>query len=133
MGLYSRADKPTDGYYSENIELLDRMNLQGCSSRYQPRQSPIPPNFRPPPGTKGALMKTLRLFCLFLAALMVTSLAFADTTGSIRGTVADSSSALISKAHVIVTNEDTNEMRTADTGVGGAFQFLLLPTGTYSV
>ena len=78
-------------------------------------------------------MKTSGLFCLLLAALMVTSIAFADTTGSIRGTVADSSGALISKAHVVVTNEDTNETRTADTGVGGAFQFLLLPTGTYSL
>jgi len=78
-------------------------------------------------------MKTLRLSSLLLAASMVTSLAFADTTGSIRGTVADASGALISKAHVIVTNEDTNETRTADTSVGGAFQFLLLPTGTYGL
>ncbi len=78
-------------------------------------------------------MKNLRLSSLLLAASMVTSLAFADTTGSIRGTVADPSGALISKAHVIVTNEDTNETRTADTGVGGVFQFLLLPTGTYGL
>jgi hypothetical protein len=60
-------------------------------------------------------------------------MALADTTGSIRGTVADSSGALISKAHVVVTNEETNETRSANTDVNGAFQFLLLPTGTYSL
>jgi hypothetical protein len=78
-------------------------------------------------------MKNLSLSALLLAAFIVTSTAFADTTGSIRGNVADSSGALISKAHVIVTNEDTNETRTADTGIDGAFEFLLLPTGMYSL
>ena len=64
---------------------------------------------------------------------MVTNLAFADTTGSIRGTVADSTGALITKAHVVVTNEDTNETRSAQTDMTGAFQFLVLPTGTYTL
>jgi hypothetical protein len=78
-------------------------------------------------------MKSLNSLAILLAVLMVTSMAFADTTGSIRGTVADSSGALISKAHVIVTNEETNETRSANTDVSGAFQFLLLPTGTYAL
>ena len=78
-------------------------------------------------------MKNLGFSSVLLAASMVTSLAFADTTGSIRGSVADSSGALIAKAHVVVTNEDTNQTRPADTAADGTFQFLLLPTGTYSL
>ncbi len=78
-------------------------------------------------------MKSLNSLAILLAVLMVTSMAFADTTGSIRGTVADSSGALISKAHVVVTNEETNETRSAETDVNGTFQFLLLPTGTYTL
>jgi hypothetical protein len=87
----------------------------------------------PRTGMKGALMKSLNLFAFLLAALILTSIAFADTTGSIRGTVADPTGALIGKAHVVVTNEGTNETRSADTDVSGAFQFLLLPTGTYTL
>jgi len=78
-------------------------------------------------------MKSLSSFISLLAVLMVTSLAFADTTGSIRGTVADSTGALITKAHVVVTNEETNETRSAQTDMTGAFQFLVLPTGTYTL
>ncbi len=58
---------------------------------------------------------------------------FADVTGSILGTVRDSSQAVISNATVVATNTETNLSKTVKTTESGDFRFLSLPPGPYKV
>src|SRR5437667_2626501 len=75
-----------------------------------------------------------KLFCAFgLAWLLAANLAFADTSGTIRGTVNDSSGAVLQSAKVSVTNEGTGEVRRVTSDTSGTFQFLQLPVGTYTL
>lgn len=70
----------------------------------------------------------------FLIAILVScSFVCAATTGTVRGTVADPSGAMIPKAHVTIVNEGTNETRRIESDGSGAFEFLLLPVGTYTL
>ena len=66
---------------------------------------------------------------LFLAALAGVSLARADVTGSILGTVADPSGAVIVAAHVSLRNQNIGLARTASTDQNGTYQFLQVPVG----
>ena len=72
----------------------------------------------------------------FLAILVTSSFmaVFAQsTTGSISGTVADESQALIPNATVTVNNTDTGLTRTVQTGGDGRYNFVNLPIGSYQV
>ena len=53
------------------------------------------------------------------------------TTGSISGTVTDSSGALVPGVTVAVTNIATNLTRTAATAPDGSYSITFLPVGTY--
>src|ERR1700744_1981585 len=56
------------------------------------------------------------------------------STGSIRGTITDSSGALVKGATVILINTDRNHVeRTLTTSSGGFFTATALPLGTYTV
>jgi hypothetical protein len=55
----------------------------------------------------------------------------ADVTGSILGTVKDSTDSVIPKAAVVVTNVDTNLSKQASSDDTGQFRFLALPVGKY--
>src|SRR3954464_10212806 len=57
----------------------------------------------------------------------------ADVTGSILGTVRDSTDLAIPKAVVVVTNVDTNLSKQANSDETGQFRFLALPVGRYSL
>lgn len=57
----------------------------------------------------------------------------AQSTGSIRGTVSDSSGASIPEASVTVTNTATAQTRTVQTTDAGLFVFPELPIGSYTV
>ena len=80
---------------------------------------------------------TLRklLFASFalLFALGVASRAFAQSTGSIRGTVSDPSGAAIAKAAVTVTDTNTGIGRDTVTNESGIFVFPDLPIGSYAL
>ena len=86
------------------------------------------------------MKKTVCLRVLF-GSLLVTGLvtisgtslllATAAGTGALTGTVTDPSGALIPKATVTVTNNGTQETRTATTGADGNYQFGMLPPGSY--
>ncbi len=67
---------------------------------------------------------------LFLSA---SSLFASDPTGTVTGTIKDPSGAVIPKAHVIVTNEETNAARSAQTNDDGDYTVALLPIGRYRV
>ncbi|TAM84437.1 MAG: hypothetical protein EPN47_01840 [Acidobacteria bacterium] len=70
----------------------------------------------------------------FAFALMGSRVALAqETTGSIQGTVADPSGAVIPAAQVVVTNRQTNNQRTTTTTNAGLFNFTSLPIGDYDL
>jgi hypothetical protein len=71
-------------------------------------------------------------FLLIFYAL-VTWEAHAQTTGTIYGTVSDSSGGAVSGAVVTVKNLGTNLSRTASTDEQGSYAVTLLPVGAYSV
>jgi Carboxypeptidase regulatory-like domain/TonB-dependent Receptor Plug Domain len=70
-----------------------------------------------------------------LAATFVPSAMFAQTivTGAVSGTVVDPSGATIAGATVTLTSTTTNEVRTQKTGATGAYQFLLVKPGSYTL
>jgi outer membrane receptor protein involved in Fe transport len=76
----------------------------------------------------------LRLFCLGLLLLSALPMfSQATATGTIRGTVTDSSNAIIVGADVKAINTGTTIVRTATTNATGEFVFEQLPAGNYSV
>jgi Carboxypeptidase regulatory-like domain len=79
---------------------------------------------------------SIRLIVLTFIAFAMTVPAFGQggATGAITGTVEDPSGAVIAKADVRMTNQDTNVLeRTVTTGPDGTFTAPLLPVGTYTV
>ena len=71
---------------------------------------------------------------LFLSVVLAPSL-FAQTsgTGALRGTVTDSTGAVIPNAKVTVTSIATSQSRTATTDADGTYTIALLPPGSYRV
>jgi hypothetical protein len=68
--------------------------------------------------------------CLFVQAVPL----FAQTvTATLLGTVADSSGAIISEASIVVTETNTNAVRTTPTNRSGLYVFADLDPGTYRV
>ena len=78
-------------------------------------------------------MKQLLCTLLLTVALLSQATLFADVTGSILGTVTDSTGAVIVGATVIVTNESTNLTAKATTNCQGQYWILALPIGSYRV
>jgi len=80
--------------------------------------------------------RAVKSFCLGLILLVSFSFALplrADTGGSISGTIADQSGAVIAGAKISLTRLDTNTSQTVVTNSRGAFSFLELPVGTYDL
>ena len=80
-------------------------------------------------------MKLPRFVCYALAAVvLLISAALGQTvTGSIVGTVRDSTGAPIQNAKVIITNEGTNAEFQTTTNESGDYSAPVLPSGNYSV
>ena len=72
------------------------------------------------------------LFATLIAALCAGN-SLADVTGSILGTVRDSSQAVVVGAHVVATNIDTNFSKEAVSSSDGEYRILALPAGNYKV
>ena len=69
-----------------------------------------------------------------IASLALSSPVFAQVRfGTVLGTVTDSSGATVSSANVKLTNLETNETRSAQTGGTGIYAFPSLMAGTYRV
>jgi Carboxypeptidase regulatory-like domain len=75
----------------------------------------------------------LTLTSLIALLLLFPSLSFAQSVGSISGTVYDSTGARVTAARVTARNLGTNAERTIDTGSDGRYVFTLLPIGTYAI
>jgi len=75
-----------------------------------------------------------RWLLLVLSELILAAAAFAGgPTGTITGTVTDTSGAVVRKVRITVVNEATNAVRDAETNDDGDFTVALLPPGRYRV
>src|SRR5919198_1447554 len=71
---------------------------------------------------------------LTIALVALASPCFAQRiTATIRGTVTDTSGAVVPGASVTVTNENTGFARSTVTNDVGSYSFVELPTGTYTI
>ena len=82
-------------------------------------------------GAKNLLLMS-GLFAFLLCAL-ISARAQGNATGSIQGTVTDSSGAVVSGAKVIVTNTATNKIDTLTTRDDGGYNVFNLPVGIYNI
>ena len=71
----------------------------------------------------------------FLAAAMIfnAGIVRADVTGSVLGTVHDSSQAVVTGAHITITNVQTNLKQETVSGADGSYRFLALAAGVYKL
>jgi hypothetical protein len=74
-----------------------------------------------------------RLRSGLIAAFFVATCAFAQSTGTIQGTVTDASGAAVPNAPITVQNERTGEQRITTTEPTGNYLVPSLPVGTYRV
>jgi hypothetical protein len=72
---------------------------------------------------------------LFLAAAMIfdAGIVRADVTGSVLGTVRDSSQSVVAGAHITITNAQTNFKLETISAADGTYHILSLPAGTYKL
>ena len=68
-----------------------------------------------------------------LAAFLFAGLAFAQSTGTIQGTVMDASGAAVPNAPITIHNQGTGEERSTTTDSAGIYVVPSLPVGIYSV
>src|SRR5260370_37832143 len=76
----------------------------------------------------------LKCLAILLSVMLLSAgsmTAFAQTSGTIQGTVTDSSGAVVVGAKIRAHNEGTGEDRTTQTDSTGAYQVAALPVGTY--
>jgi hypothetical protein len=80
-------------------------------------------------------MKVLRRACAFAALLLLPlSMTFGQAvTGTLLGTVTDSSGAVVAGAKVVLTNLGTSIARTQQTNGSGNYVFADIPEGNYSL
>jgi len=69
--------------------------------------------------------------CLFV--LLLSTLSSAQSTGTVTGTVADQSGAVVAKAKVSLKNEGTGDVRETTSNDSGYFSFGTVSPGTYTV
>ncbi len=70
---------------------------------------------------------------LCLPFILITSTQAQQTLGGITGTVTDTSGALVTDATVTVVNDQTTLTRTLMTSADGAYTFVNLPIGNYTL
>src|SRR5688572_25017746 len=79
-------------------------------------------------------LRVNRLFTVFLCTLLFTLPLSAQTiTGTVRGTVTDSSGAALPGVTVTIRNMDTGLERVVTTDSAGRFNAAFLPIGRYTV
>ncbi len=70
---------------------------------------------------------------LLLIAFILAGAAWAQSTGTITGTVTDQTGSVIPNAAIVVKNQDTGENRTTATDDAGLYLVPSLPVGKYRV
>src|SRR5215472_5120966 len=79
------------------------------------------------------VFQSFLLFLLALTAIQTHLLAQATASGSVQGTVVDSSNAAVTGAQVSITSLATDTKRTTITDNSGNYRFDLLPAGSYKL
>src|SRR5215468_6322758 len=80
------------------------------------------------------MQRIIRFSSLFILALVLTSVAAAQTTsGSIAGTITDPNQAAVSSATIKITDESKSLTLSATTDAEGRFVFPQVPPGTYKL
>src|SRR6516225_1145022 len=87
---------------------------------------------KPPVGRRFCLLRLCLVTFGFLSLAAVCAIAQITTT-TIRGTIADTSGAVIPNAHVTATSLETNAARSTDTNAAGEYLIEFLPVGAYTV
>jgi hypothetical protein len=75
----------------------------------------------------------LRRLLFAISFLLVSQLAFSQSTGSIGGTVSDAVGAVVPNATITVRNEATGEVHETKTDVSGLYLVSSLPVGVYRI
>src|SRR5712691_2076734 len=83
-------------------------------------------------GVKGLAWRLLGSMVL-VAALLGIPISAQLPTGTILGTVKDTSGGVVAGATVTVQNTETGSSRSVTTGDDGAYRFAALPVGHYEV
>ncbi len=78
-------------------------------------------------------MKTFHFRSIFVLILTAGSIYGQSTSGSISGSVADSSGSIVPAANVRLTNTQTQEVRTATANASGDYLFVNIPAGSYEI
>src|SRR5260370_11528094 len=79
-------------------------------------------------------MKAIRVTCAVLALSWLAGLSYGQAvTGSLLGTITDSSGAAVPNAKVTITDANTGISRNTTTNESGNFNFSDVPPGTYTV
>jgi hypothetical protein len=73
------------------------------------------------------------MFVLSTTWLLASGIAFAQSTGTVRGVVKDPSGAVVPGASVVLTNTATQQKTEAVTTTAGTYSFVFLPPGEYSL
>ena len=72
-------------------------------------------------------------FCSSLAFLIPRTAKPQLTTADVLGTVTDPSGGVLPNAQVVLTNNDTHEVRTTTSNASGEYTFTLLQSGHYGL
>jgi Carboxypeptidase regulatory-like domain/TonB dependent receptor len=83
--------------------------------------------------SRGRGLLSLLLAGLILVAAAPSTVLAQAVTGTLLGTVTDSTGAVVAGAKVTITNEGTGFTRTATTDASGEYTFPSIPTGRYTV
>src|SRR5512139_1834369 len=78
-------------------------------------------------------MRTLSRIALVLLVMLAAGAAFAQDTGSVRGTVTDSTGAIVPGATVTLQNEATKFSRNVISDAKGEYYFGAVSPGAYSI
>jgi Carboxypeptidase regulatory-like domain len=90
-------------------------------------------NYPVPANLRGTSIKNLLIAAMVLVFGFAMTLQAQETSGDLVGTVKDTSGAVIVKAEVVVTNEDTNVATTIQTGSSGQYHAANLLPGKYDI
>ena len=83
---------------------------------------------------RGKMTKPRSFVCLLLALVLCVTLAYGQAvSGTMVGTISDSSGASVPNAKITITEVNTGNIRTANTNESGNYNFADLPPGKYKV
>jgi len=85
------------------------------------------------PGRQSARFWRLLGVTFLMVALIAPSALAQIVTGTVFGTVRDTTGAVVSSAQVTLTNESSKDVRTTQSNTNGYFNFAAVPFGSYSV